>query len=587
MAHGISSRAWSVRVVLWLLVAWAPATIGGCATDGPDLPGGEGVHSEADVADGEGPGVDATAAPGTAAHGSNGPVSSASGGADVAGPSGPEGATEPGGSAPASATSGGSSGAEAGSGGSGSGSDGPPGGSEAGPSLPGSAVPGSSGSGGAPSVGSGGLPSPSGASVDCAPLGEGRNALCVQAADRCEGVFYDRSGCDVYCARAGLVCLSSYEDVETPGACAPDLARDELACRTTGHRSDYCVCGPADCVADCSGRACGTDGCGGVCAECPGGLPCLDGECASSERPWEDILERRVGFGRHATGGAGGEVCWVENLSNSGPGSFRACAESDAVRWIRFRVGGTIRLDSPVFLGSNTTVDGRGHRVRFEHQGLYIDGKENVIIHNVEIGNGGGSDSSDAIQIIRDARTIWVDHVTLESFPDGLLDITRGGTDITVSWSHFRNHDKVMLIGADKAHTGDTVIRVTLHHNWFQRTTQRHPRLRYGRVHVFNNYYERWGSYAIGSSQRGEVRSERNIYEAGDRREAFTTSFSADDAQGNIRSVTDLRLRNATLTQRNRDSVFFPDYPFVPEDANEALRQRIVQGAGRRDVPMP
>lgn len=571
-------------------IVWAMFAFGGCAADGVDRPDADDLSASRDVASGGEAGGSDSGVGGTAGHDHE---DVRSGTAPADGPGEPD-SSDP--SAAGSGSVGTSSGGES----AGSGPGGGPGsahgsqasgGTDPTPDTDGSA-PGTPSAGeppateAGPATGSTGSALPD-APVDCAPLGDAGNALCAAAVDRCEGVFYDRSGCDAFCARVGLICLSSYEDVETPGACAPDLGRDELACRATGHRSDYCICGRADCVPDCTDRECGTDGCGGACAPCPGGLPCRDGVCASSERPWEALLDRRLGFGREATGGAGGEVCWVENRSNSGPGSFRACAESDARRWIRFRVGGTFRLDSPVRIGSNTTVDGRGHRVRFEHQGLYIDGKENVILHNIEVGNGGGPDSSDAIQIIRGARHIWVDHVTLENFPDGLLDITRGATDITVSWSHFRNHDKVMLIGADKADTEDSAIRVTLHHNWFQRTHQRHPRLRYGRVHVFNNYYERWGSYAIGSSQHGQVRSERNIYEAGDRREAFTTSFSADDAQGNIRSVTDLRLRNATLTQRNRDSVFFPDYPFTPDDANDALRLTITQHAGRRDVPMP
>jgi len=31
---------------------------------------------------------------------------------------------------------------------------------------------------------------------------------------------------------------------------------------------------------------------------------------------------------------------------------------------------------------------------------------------------------------------------------------------------------------------------VTFHHNRFSNVTERAPRVRFGRVHVFNNYYE-------------------------------------------------------------------------------------------------
>jgi pectate lyase len=67
---------------------------------------------------------------------------------------------------------------------------------------------------------------------------------------------------------------------------------------------------------------------------------------------------------------------------------------------------------------------------------------------------------------------------------------TRASTDVTVSWNKFEEHNKVMLIGASPEHLSDVTIRVTVHHNHFLRTVQRHPRVRYGRVHVFNNLYE-------------------------------------------------------------------------------------------------
>ena len=105
--------------------------------------------------------------------------------------------------------------------------------------------------------------------------------------------------------------------------------------------------------------------------------------------------------------------------------------------------------------------------------------------------------------------------MSLSNYGDGLIDITRAATDVTISWCKFSNHRKVMLIGSDPDQTDDRNIRVTLHHNWFKRTNSGHPRLRFGKVHAFNNYYDRWGDYAIGCSQDGECVSEANIFRAG------------------------------------------------------------------------
>ncbi len=61
---------------------------------------------------------------------------------------------------------------------------------------------------------------------------------------------------------------------------------------------------------------------------------------------------------------------------------------------------------------------------------------------------------------------------------------------VTVSWNMFATHDKVMLIGNSDSATEDREhLRVTLHHNLFDDTGQRTPRVRFGKVHVYNNVY--------------------------------------------------------------------------------------------------
>ena len=77
---------------------------------------------------------------------------------------------------------------------------------------------------------------------------------------------------------------------------------------------------------------------------------------------------------------------------------------------------------------------------------------------------------------------------------DGLLDITNASDLVTVSWNRFRNHDKMMLIGSSDSGTTAAndrgKLRVTLHHNVFDGIGQRAPRVRFGQVHVYNNYYD-------------------------------------------------------------------------------------------------
>ncbi len=400
------------------------------------------------------------------------------------------------------------------------------------------------------------------APVDCAPLGARDGwSVCEAEAERCFGVFTDGAGCAAYCAAAGLVCGAVYEDIE--GACAPDLDRPPLPCDPgSGHESDYCACVRPD--------------------DAPPPPP-----DPPPARPWED-LGPAVGYGRAATGGRGGAVCWVDSLADGGDGTLRACATRGEPTWVRFRVSGDINLSSKIQVASDTTIDGRGQAIRIRRHGLELRGVRNVILHNLRFDDGAGDDV-DALSIIDGARDVWVDHVTFADFSDGLLDITRAATNVTVSWCHFRNHDKTMLIGASVDHDEDAVIRVTLHHNWFERTNQRHPRLRYGRVHVFNTFYDRWGRYGIGASQRGEVRSEGNDFRAGDDRDATETRVGDDPDPGRLRSDGDRAEDRALIREREREQVFDPrdDYDYQVEPADDALRARITAGAGWQDVPMP
>jgi pectate lyase len=304
--------------------------------------------------------------------------------------------------------------------------------------------------------------------------------------------------------------------------------------------------------------------------------------------PWETILSERVGFGRGAKGGSGGPLCDVTNLDDAGTGSLRACAEASGARWIRFKVSGTIKLKKDIRVASFKTIDGRGATITIAGYGLLLSNVQHVIILNLRFDDGSSS-AEDAISITSKARHIWIDHVHLEEYPDGLIDIKRESTDITVSWCRFEDHDKVMLIGHSASHTVDTVIRVTLHHNYFRRTTQRHPRLRFGKVHAFNNYLYQWKSYGMVSCMKGELLSEHNIFEAGSAKDAIRSSCPDPD-RGYVESRRDWQLNGATVDEYKTSKVFDdkkPPYGYTLQTANSSLRSAISSGAGRRTVAFP
>lgn len=88
-----------------------------------------------------------------------------------------------------------------------------------------------------------------------------------------------------------------------------------------------------------------------------------------------------------------------------------------------------------------------------------VMGPDAKIVHLGEV-------DGDAIRMLTSSK-IWIDHNTLYDCPDGLIDVTRGSTDITISNNWFRHQDKVMLLGHDDGFLRDKNMRVTVAFNNF------------------------------------------------------------------------------------------------------------------------
>ena len=109
---------------------------------------------------------------------------------------------------------------------------------------------------------------------------------------------------------------------------------------------------------------------------------------------------------------------------------------------------------------------------------------------------------------------------------DGQVDVTLLGTKVTISNNAFMRHDKTNLLGGNDIAGivpgyGPGKIDVTFHGNYFQNTVQRMPRVRFGRVHVYNNFYDvdrnanapyRLGdSWALGTASK--LVTENNLFD--------------------------------------------------------------------------
>jgi pectate lyase len=194
------------------------------------------------------------------------------------------------------------------------------------------------------------------------------------------------------------------------------------------------------------------------------------------------------------TGGAGGPVVTVSTAAE-----FIDFATRTGPFVIR--VNGVITLTAMQNVASDKTIIGVGSGSGFTGFGLTVglpvddaittppaNAVHNVIIRNLNIANSG----DDAVNVQMFSHHVWIDHNDLCCGFDGLVDIKRGSSFITVSWNHTHNHTKNMLLGHDDKNAAQDVgfLKVTYHHNFFDQTPQRNPRVRFGEpVHVFNNYY--------------------------------------------------------------------------------------------------
>lgn len=294
-----------------------------------------------------------------------------------------------------------------------------------------------------------------------------------------------------------------------------------------------------------------------------------------------DPRAEAIGYGRHAVGGAGGSEYWVTTTRNAGPGSLRYGLTDPQPLWIRFAVDGEIELEHAIRVGSDKTVDGRGADITITGDGLELEGVENVVIRNIRFADGPGG-NTDAIRISQGTRDVWIDHCELRNYGDGLIDITQGSTDITVSWSVFADHDKVMLVNIIDQDDHQR-SRVTVHHNLFDGTGQRHPLVRHAFVHAFNNVLRDWRHYGMQSSAGGQLFSHSNVFDAGDDTRGIVMLGSH---QGAVRSAGDLLLDGAEVLQHRAADVPDPadDYEAAVETADEELQARVARRAGWQDV---
>ena len=92
---------------------------------------------------------------------------------------------------------------------------------------------------------------------------------------------------------------------------------------------------------------------------------------------------------------------------------------------------------------------------------------------------------------------------------DGSMDLKDNSQHVTISYNHFWDSGKMSLCGM-KSENGPNYI--TYHHNWFDHSDSRHPRIRTMSVHVYNNYFDGNSKYGVGVTSGGNAFVEGNFF---------------------------------------------------------------------------
>jgi pectate lyase len=306
------------------------------------------------------------------------------------------------------------------------------------------------------------------------------------------------------------------------------------------------------------------------------------------------------GFAQAAgvTGGYGGVSMVVTNLDDVGAGSLRDALQASGPRYVTFTPGlaGTIHWGNVAYVESDDlTVDGRGARVTISGYSLNIFKGDSTRVRNVIVHDLTFADTEterNAVIIDHGSRDVWIDHCTFRNNSTGVngqglslrtQDPGAGGnTGITLSWNHFMAPNiKSILISSSDSEVEGRVMRISLHHNWFDAVDARNPRIALATVHMWNNYVSNWVEYGVAAAFEAELYAQNNILEDSANQNGILDSYGGATANS-VEASGNLLLGSPPPVIYTHGT--FPmdriTYSVTPEAADLGLRDRIVAGAG-------
>ncbi len=276
------------------------------------------------------------------------------------------------------------------------------------------------------------------------------------------------------------------------------------------------------------------------------------------------------GFAGDVTGGEGGDTVTVSTAEE-----FKTYVESKSPYIIQ--VTGNIDLGSiggRVKIRSNKTIKGISPDTTITGQLGFKDDSSNVIVKRLNITAPQGYGEGDGISVKDNISNVLITRCTFYDCADGCIDITNESDYITVSWCKFYyttnfGHNFVNLIGSGDNHTADKGrLHVTFHHNWWDTMcVERMPSVRFGRVHVYNNYYNCPGNnYCVRSRIEAECLIENNYFNGADD-PYYVYIRNPNEVPGKIRTSGNIFVNCTGRIDPGIDDIFTPSYSYTLDSA--------------------
>ena len=160
----------------------------------------------------------------------------------------------------------------------------------------------------------------------------------------------------------------------------------------------------------------------------------------------------------------------------------------------------------------NLTIEGIGNDATLHGFGVLCRNCRYVELRNFAV----MMHPEDGISFDTNNEHIWGHHLDIfygenkggdKAKGDGSFDV-KGTLYCTVSDNHFWDSGKCHLNS-----NGDEVDFVSYHHNWYDHSDSRHPRVRKSQhLHVFNNYFDGNSKYGVGATTGSCIFVEKNYY---------------------------------------------------------------------------